>query len=142
MKTWDKLYFAISTPMYVICLVIAGLDVGRFGWTGALALWVYGLSVLLYLLGQGIFLWARYSNQVLLQRRTHPTGPGANRLPGRPLSLRAPSGLCGRHPLRPDHAADAWLALGAAATDDRCWAAGLAYCAGRLHVTNGVTWLC
>lgn len=63
MKTWDKLYFAISTPMYVICLVIAGLDVGRFGWTGALALWVYGLSVLLYLLGQGIFLWARYSNQ-------------------------------------------------------------------------------
>lgn len=62
MKTWDKVYFAISTPMYVICLVVAGVDVGRFGWTGTLPLWVYGLSVLLYLLGQGLFLWARYIN--------------------------------------------------------------------------------
>ena len=63
MKKWDKVYFAISTPMYVLCLVVAGLDVGRFGWTGALAPWVYALSYLLYLLGQGIFLWARYVNQ-------------------------------------------------------------------------------
>ena len=62
MKEWDKVYFAISTPMYVLCLVVAGLDVGRFGWTGALAPWVYALSYLLYLLGQGIFLWARYVN--------------------------------------------------------------------------------
>lgn len=62
MKSWDKVYFAISTPMYILCLVVAGLDVGRFGWTGELPLWVYGLSLLLYVLGQGIFLWARYVN--------------------------------------------------------------------------------
>jgi hypothetical protein len=32
MKGWDKLYFAVTTPLYIIALIVAGLD-ARFGWT-------------------------------------------------------------------------------------------------------------
>lgn len=61
MKGWDKFYFAVTTPLYMIALVIGGLD-ARFGWTTNLPLTIYWASVLLYLLGQAIFLWARYTN--------------------------------------------------------------------------------
>jgi protein-S-isoprenylcysteine O-methyltransferase Ste14 len=61
MKGWDKFYFAVTTPLYVIALVIGGLD-ARFGWTTNLPLTIYWASVLLYLLGRAIFLWARYTN--------------------------------------------------------------------------------
>jgi protein-S-isoprenylcysteine O-methyltransferase Ste14 len=62
MKSWDKLYFGLSTPMYLICMLVGGLD-ARFGWTRAMPPLVYWSSVALYLLGQGIFLWARYTNR-------------------------------------------------------------------------------
>jgi protein-S-isoprenylcysteine O-methyltransferase Ste14 len=61
MKGWDKFYFAVTTPLYIIALVVGGLD-ARFGWTTNMPLTVYWASVLLYLLGQAIFLWARYTN--------------------------------------------------------------------------------
>jgi protein-S-isoprenylcysteine O-methyltransferase Ste14 len=62
MKGWDKVYFALSTPMYLVCLVLAGLD-ARFGWTGGLPALVYAAGVLVYLAGQAVFLWARFTNQ-------------------------------------------------------------------------------
>jgi len=62
MKTWDKVYFGITTPMYILALLIAGLD-ARFGWTNNLSPVVYWLGVLIYILGQAIFLWARFTNQ-------------------------------------------------------------------------------
>lgn len=61
-KTWDKAYFALSTPLYLVMLVVAGLDVGRFGWTGPLPAWLYALGVAFFLLGQAIFLWAKRVN--------------------------------------------------------------------------------
>ena len=61
MKGWDKFYFAFTTPLYMIALVIAGLD-ARFGWTTGMPLILYGASVVVYLIGLGIFLWARYTN--------------------------------------------------------------------------------
>ena len=61
MKGWDKLYFGVTTPMYIIALVVAGLD-ARFGWTRNMPLFVYWSSVLVYVLGQAIFVWARYTN--------------------------------------------------------------------------------
>lgn len=61
MKAWDKFYFAVTTPLYLIALVVAGLD-ARFGWTTNMPPIVYGASVTVYLIGQGIFLWARYTN--------------------------------------------------------------------------------
>ena len=61
MKGWDKFYFAVTTPLYIIALLVGGLD-ARFGWTTTLPLALYWLSVIIYLLGQAIFLWARYTN--------------------------------------------------------------------------------
>jgi len=61
MKGWDKFYFAVTTPLYMIALVIGGLD-ARFGWTTNMPLVVYWASVVVYLIGQAIFLWARYTN--------------------------------------------------------------------------------
>src|SRR5512147_1411655 len=61
MKGWDKFYFAVTTPMYIIALVVAGLD-ARFGWTTNMPLVVYWASVGIYLIGQAIFIWARYTN--------------------------------------------------------------------------------
>lgn len=45
MKGWDKLYFALTTTLYLALLVVAGLDVGRFGWTGDLPWGVYVVAV-------------------------------------------------------------------------------------------------
>jgi protein-S-isoprenylcysteine O-methyltransferase Ste14 len=61
MKGWDKFYFAATTPMYILALVLGGLD-ARFGWTTNMPLSVYWGSVIIYLIGQTIFLWARYTN--------------------------------------------------------------------------------
>jgi protein-S-isoprenylcysteine O-methyltransferase Ste14 len=61
MKGWDKFYFAVTTPMYIIALLVAGLD-ARFGWTRNMPLVIYGSSVIVYVIGQAIFLWARYTN--------------------------------------------------------------------------------
>jgi len=61
MKGWDKFYFAVTTPLYLIALILGGLD-ARFGWTTNMSLIVYWVGVVLYLLGQSIFLWARYTN--------------------------------------------------------------------------------
>ena len=61
MKGWDKFYFAVTTPMYILALVLGGLD-ARFGWTTNMPAAVYWGSVIIYLIGQAIFLWARYTN--------------------------------------------------------------------------------
>jgi protein-S-isoprenylcysteine O-methyltransferase Ste14 len=60
-KSWDKFYFALTTPLYMIALLLGGLD-ARFGWTTNMLLPVYWASVTVYLMGQAIFLWARYTN--------------------------------------------------------------------------------
>ena len=60
-KSWDKFYFAITTPLYILALILGGLD-ARFGWTKDMPLLVYWASVLVYLIGQVFFLWARYTN--------------------------------------------------------------------------------
>ena len=61
MKGWDKFYFAVTTPLYLIALILAGLD-ARFGWSD-IPLVFYWVSVAIYILGQAIFQWARYTNQ-------------------------------------------------------------------------------
>lgn len=61
MKGWDKFYFAVTTPLYMAALVVAGLD-ARFGWTTSMPPIIYWASVVVYLIGQAIFQWARYTN--------------------------------------------------------------------------------
>ena len=62
-KWWDKMYFAITTPLYFIALVVAALDIGRYSWEPALPVWAYLLSCTFYVIGQGIHLWAKGTNR-------------------------------------------------------------------------------
>jgi protein-S-isoprenylcysteine O-methyltransferase Ste14 len=61
-KGWDKWYFALSVPLFIAFLIVSSLDAGRFGWTGPLPPWVYVGSIVLYVVGQSIFLWAKLAN--------------------------------------------------------------------------------
>lgn len=61
-KSWDKLYFALSTPLFFVCVGIAGLD-ARFGWTTSMPIAAYVLGVAIYLAGHAIMQWARYTNR-------------------------------------------------------------------------------
>jgi protein-S-isoprenylcysteine O-methyltransferase Ste14 len=61
-KTWDKLLLGLSALIYVIIIVLAGLDSGRFHWTPNFN-WLISLSgVLLIVVGQVLFLTARSQN--------------------------------------------------------------------------------
>ncbi len=61
-KTWDKLYFIFSTPLYLIAIIMAGMDGGRYHWSGKLPFIVYLLSTIVYCLGQALFLWSKKVN--------------------------------------------------------------------------------
>ena len=61
MKGWDKLYFGITTLLFLVNLLIAGLD-ARWGWTRAVGPVVYGLSTVVFFAGHLLFLWAKYTN--------------------------------------------------------------------------------
>lgn len=61
-KSWDKLLLGLSALIYVIIIVIAGLDSGRFLWTQKVN-WIISLiGVILMIIGQTIFLTARSQN--------------------------------------------------------------------------------
>ncbi len=61
-KSWDKLYMALSTPLYFIALILGGLD-ARFGWTRDMPLWFYWIGAVIFLAGNAVLLWARYTNR-------------------------------------------------------------------------------
>ena len=61
-KSWDKVYFAISTPLFFLGMALGGLD-ARFGWTKDMPLAVYWAGVAVYIIGQAIMQWARYTNR-------------------------------------------------------------------------------
>lgn len=63
MKWWDKGYFLISTPLYAAAIVVAGIDAGRFHWGPKPAMALYVASLVLYISGQGLFLWAKKVNR-------------------------------------------------------------------------------
>lgn len=61
-KSWDRLYFALSTPLFFIGMALAGLD-ARFGWTRDIPAAVYWMAVAVFLAGHAIMQWARYTNR-------------------------------------------------------------------------------
>ncbi len=61
-KGWDKLYMALSAPLYFVALILGGLD-ARFGWTRNMPLWFYWVGAVVFLAGNAILLWARYTNR-------------------------------------------------------------------------------
>lgn len=61
-KSWDKAYSAVATPLYFLSLVLAGLDAGRRHWTPHLPLLLYIGTIVLFCLGQSLMLWAKRAN--------------------------------------------------------------------------------
>jgi protein-S-isoprenylcysteine O-methyltransferase Ste14 len=61
-KSWDKLLLSLSAFIYVITIVIAGLDSGRFQCTLNFNWYICISGVILTLIGQSLFLKARIQN--------------------------------------------------------------------------------
>jgi protein-S-isoprenylcysteine O-methyltransferase Ste14 len=51
------------TPFLLACLVVAGLDAGRFGWTGELPWWVHAAGLALVAAGTGLVIWSMVVNR-------------------------------------------------------------------------------
>lgn len=61
-KTWDKLLLGISAFIYLIMIVIAGLDSGRFLWSPEFSWIINIIGVVIMLIEQALFLTARSQN--------------------------------------------------------------------------------
>lgn len=61
-KSWDKLLLGLSALIYVIIIVLAGLDSGRFQWTPNFNWSIIISGVILTVIGQILFLTARSQN--------------------------------------------------------------------------------
>lgn len=62
-KSWDKLILGLSGVTYLISVVIAGLDSGRFQWSPNFHWSIYLIGVVIMIIGQVIFLTARNENK-------------------------------------------------------------------------------
>jgi protein-S-isoprenylcysteine O-methyltransferase Ste14 len=62
MKGWDKGYFLLSTPLCFAAVILAGIDAGRRHWSQGPPASLYLLAVVVYIGGQGLFLWAKKVN--------------------------------------------------------------------------------
>lgn len=72
-KSWDKVHLGVSSALFFVTLVVACLDGGRFKWSPALPLAVYGIALAVYVLGNFFFIWARtvyrfFSSVVRIQK--------------------------------------------------------------------------
>lgn len=61
-KRWDKIYFALSTPLYLATIAVGSLDTGRLGLSPELPVILNALAAAVYIAGQLIFAWARKAN--------------------------------------------------------------------------------
>jgi protein-S-isoprenylcysteine O-methyltransferase Ste14 len=59
----DDLTRPLSILMLLLSLIIAGLDAGRYGWSGAIASEMRVGVLLLYILGLSLSIWAASTNQ-------------------------------------------------------------------------------
>jgi protein-S-isoprenylcysteine O-methyltransferase Ste14 len=62
MKWWDKAYFLAATPLNFGAVVVAAMDAGRLHLSRRPALPVYALVLAVFVVGQGLFLWAKKVN--------------------------------------------------------------------------------
>jgi len=63
MKKWDKVYYAVSTPLYLTALIVSAIDAGRYRWPPRVSTAVVILGIVLYVLGQSLLLWAKSVNR-------------------------------------------------------------------------------
>lgn len=62
-KGWDKLILGLSSLTYLLFLVMAGLDSGRYQWSPAFHWSIYCVGIILIISGQLIFLTAKKENK-------------------------------------------------------------------------------
>ncbi len=62
-KSWDKKILAFSSVIYLLNIVIAGLDSGRFQWSPDFHWSTYVLGIIVTIFGQVVFLKARNENK-------------------------------------------------------------------------------
>ncbi|MFH1013441.1 MAG: isoprenylcysteine carboxylmethyltransferase family protein [Thermoplasmatota archaeon] len=62
MKRWDRVYYAISTPLFFIMFIISILDASRFFWKPMVPFFIVVLGIILYAIGQMMILWAKKAN--------------------------------------------------------------------------------
>ncbi len=63
MKRWDRTYYAVTTPLFFVMLIVSILDATRFTWGPTVPFAVILLGILLYCVGQIIVLWAKRTNR-------------------------------------------------------------------------------
>lgn len=61
-KWWDKGYFALATPLSFAALVVGGIDAGRMHWSATPSAVPYAAAVLVFILGQTLYIWAKKIN--------------------------------------------------------------------------------
>lgn len=61
-KSWDKLLLGLSAIVFIITLVLAGLDTGRYDWSPHWPWWFYLSGMVLTFTGHSIFLTAQRKN--------------------------------------------------------------------------------
>lgn len=59
----DRLLRWIASPIFLAHLVIAGLDAGRFHWSGDVPWWVHAAGLVMYTLGLWVTFWAMSVNR-------------------------------------------------------------------------------
>jgi len=62
-KSWDKLILALSGLTYLVSVIVAGFDSGRYQWSPNFHWSIYVSGIALTLIGQVIFLNARRENK-------------------------------------------------------------------------------
>jgi protein-S-isoprenylcysteine O-methyltransferase Ste14 len=63
MKRWDRVYYAVSTPIFFAMLIISILDAGRYYWDPTVPLTIMLLGIIIYSIGQIIVLLAKKTNK-------------------------------------------------------------------------------
>jgi protein-S-isoprenylcysteine O-methyltransferase Ste14 len=62
-KSWDKIILGVSGVTYLLSVIIAGLDLGRFNWSPDFHWSICFIGFILTIIGQLIFLTARKENK-------------------------------------------------------------------------------
>jgi protein-S-isoprenylcysteine O-methyltransferase Ste14 len=62
MKWWDKVFYAFYIPGFFGEMIIAPLDVGRYGWSENIPASIYILAYILFVAACIIVIWAMYVN--------------------------------------------------------------------------------
>ncbi|UCD58433.1 MAG: isoprenylcysteine carboxylmethyltransferase family protein, partial [Candidatus Hydrogenedentota bacterium] len=98
-KWWDKIFFALYIPLFIILFTIAGLDAGRFGWTPRLPVSAYIIGYMAYVFSNALIFWAMSTNRFFSSRVRIQTDRGHEVVQEGPYRFVRHPGYVGAIPL-------------------------------------------